>query len=333
MLPSIFRPSEESLRVDLLLLPELSLLSFASTLEPLRAANRVAGRRLYDWRLLGAGSREIVTSSGVHLAADALFDPGDVGDLLIVLAAFNVQRHAGPALLGQLRRLGRRGVPMGGVEAGAWVLAMAGLLAGRRATTHWEDLESFAARFPETDVRPDRYVIDGPVFTTGGASPALDTMLALIRARQGYALALDVASIFIYDQSHAGEDPQPSLSLGRLGWYEPRVARAMRAMEETIGEPLPLAAIAARAGTSRRTLETLFAGIVGVPPRDFYLGARLNAGRRLVVETRQSMTAIAERVGFASASAFARAFRRRFGLSPTQARRDARQAAGASAGR
>lgn len=321
---SIFSPARETLRVDLLLLPEVSLLSFASTVEPLRAANRVAGRRLYAWRLLGAGAREIVTSSGTRLVMDAAFDPDDVGDVLVVVASFNVGRHATPGLLARLRRLARRGLPMGGVEAGAWVLAMAGLLAGRRATTHWEDLEDFAARFPETDVRPSRYVIDGPFFTTGGASPALDTMLALIRARQGYALALDVASVFIYDQSRTGEDPQPSLSLGRLDWYEPRVARAIRAMEETIEQPLPLAAIARRAGTSRRSLQMLFAGTVGMSPRAFYDGARLNAGRRLVVETRHGIADIAARVGFGSASAFARAFRRRFGTSPGAARRAAR---------
>ncbi|ESR23459.1 GlxA family transcriptional regulator [Lutibaculum baratangense] len=321
---SIFHPSEETLRLDLLVLPDVSLLSFASTLEPLRAANRVSGRKLYDWRLLGAVGTEVVTSSGIRLPMDGVFDPEATRDALVVVASFNVERHASPRLLGQLRHLARRGLCMGGVEAGAWVLGLAGLLGGRRATTHWEDLEIFASRFPDTDVRPNRYVIDGQFFTTGGASPALDTMLALIRARQGYALALDVASVFIYDQSRTGEDPQPSLSLGRLDWYEPRVAKAMRLMEEALADPLPVAGIAERLGTSRRTLETLFASVVGMSPGEFYLGARLNAGRRLVVETRQSITAIAERVGFGSASAFARAFRQRFGLSPTEARRMAR---------
>ena len=151
--------------------------------------------------------------------------------------------------------MARRGVPLGGVEAGAWALALAGLLSGRRATTHWEDLEEFAARFPDIDVRPDRFVVDGPRFTTGGASPALDMMLNLIRARQGYALALDVASIFIYDQSRAAEDPQPMVSLGRLGWHEPRVSAAIRLMEERVERPLAIPAIARRAGVGARTLE------------------------------------------------------------------------------
>src|SRR5690349_13523407 len=74
---------------------------------------------------------------------------------------------------------------VGGVEAGTWLLARAGLLEGRTATTHWEDMEDFSAAFPGVDVRPDRYIIDGPVFTTGGASPTFDLMLALVRARLG----------------------------------------------------------------------------------------------------------------------------------------------------
>src|SRR3546814_14159142 len=73
-----------------------------------------------------------------------------------------------------------------GVEAGSWLLARAGLLDGRAATTHWEDLEDFAARFPEVAVRPDRFVIDGRRFTSGGASPTFDLMLPLIRSRFGY---------------------------------------------------------------------------------------------------------------------------------------------------
>ena len=89
----------------------------------------------------------------------------------------------------------------------------AGLLEGRAATTHWEDMEDFVAAFPGVDVRPDRYVIDGPVFTSGGAAPTFDLMLHLVRSRLGMAVALDVASVFIYDQSREATDAQPLVSL------------------------------------------------------------------------------------------------------------------------
>jgi transcriptional regulator GlxA family with amidase domain len=299
----------------------VSLLSLASTIEPLRAANRVSARPVYRWRLVSADGAPVVTSSGLPIAVQAAFDPGAVPGALIVVASFNVFHHSTPKLLSGLRLVGRRGVPLGGVESGAWTLALAGLLDGRRATTHWEDLEEFAARFPAVAVRPDRFVVDGQRFTTGGASPALDMMLHLIRSRQGYAMALDVASIFIYDQSRAPEDPQPVVSLGRLGWNEPRVSKAIRLMEERVERPIAIPAIAKRAGISARALETLFLRTVGLPPRDYYLALRLNAGRRLVLETRKSVTEISAMTGFGSASAFARSFRSRFGESPREARR------------
>lgn len=317
---SLFVPASEPLVIDFLVLPDVSMLSLASAIEPLRAANRVAGRTLFRRRLLSPDGAAVPTSGGVPIPVEAAFRAGDARDCLVVVAAFNVGTHARPPLLAALRHVARKGIALGGIESGSWVLAMAGLLDGRRATTHWEDLEEFAARFTGIDVRPDRYVVDGSRFTTGGASPALDLMLHLIRARHGSALALDVASLFIYDELRVAGDPQPMVSLGRLGWSEPRVASAIRIMEERLDRPLAVPELARRAGIGARMLETLFARAVGMSPRDYYAALRLNAGRRLVLETPKSMTEIAAQTGFASASAFARSFRARFGESPREAR-------------
>jgi transcriptional regulator GlxA family with amidase domain len=316
----LFTPASEPLDIDFLLLPDMSLLSLAATIEPLRAANRVAGRVLYRRRLLSPNGAAVPTSGGLAIPVEAKFSPDEPRDCLVVVAAFNVARHAPPPLLAALRRVARRGVAIGGVESGSWVLAMAGLLNGRRATTHWEDLAAFAERYPEVDVRPDRYVIDGLRFSTGGASPALDLMLDLIRARQGDALALDVASLFIYDELRAAGDPQPMISLGRLSQDEPRVAAAIRLMEEHIDRPMQIPQLARKVGIGQRMLQTLFQRAVGMSPHNYYGALRLNAGRRLVLDTHRSMTEIAAETGFGSASAFARSFRARFGESPSEAR-------------
>jgi transcriptional regulator GlxA family with amidase domain len=195
------------------------------------------------------------------------------------------------------------------------------LLEGRAATTHWEDMEDFAAAFPGTDVRPDRYVIDGPVFTSGGASPTFDLMLHLIRSRLGMAVALDVASVFIYDQSRASTDAQPLVSLGRLDGYDPRLAHSIRLMEQHIDQPLPVASVARRAGVTPRTLENIFRKSIGETPGAYYLRLRLNAARRLVVDTRVPMADIAARTGFSSAATFSRAFANSFGEAPSQFRK------------
>ncbi|MFO1104660.1 MAG: GlxA family transcriptional regulator [Amaricoccus sp.] len=317
----VFEASDDPLAITLLLYPDASLMTLAATLDPMRAANRVAGRTLYNWELVSLDGAAPLTTCGLPIPVAGRFEPARRRDLLLVLAAFNVVAHSTRAALAAVRTGARYAAMTGGIEAGAWVLGLAGLLDGRAATTHWEDLEDFAARFPLADIRPDRWVIDGPVLTAGGAMPALDLMLALVRARQGYSTALDVASLYVYDETQAASAAQPLVSLGRLRDREPRVAAAIRAMEAHIDQPLPVSAIARRGGVSARRLETLFRTAVGTSPGAYYLALRLKAVRRLVLDTRLSMAEIAERTGFSSIAALSRAFRRQYGMPPSAARR------------
>lgn len=317
----IFRQSDRPLAVTILVLPEAPLMSLAATLDPMRAANRVSGATPYRWKVVSTDGRAVATSCGLPVQVDDIFQPQEPCDLLIVIAAFNVQHYATGAVLGGLRQAARRAGMIGGIEAGSWVLGMAGLLDGRRATTHWEDLEDFAARFPHVQVIPDRWVVDGQVFTTGGAAPALDFMLALIRARQGVTAALNVASVYIYDEMRLPSDAQPLVSIGRLEHLDRRVAAAIGLMQEHLDAPLPITVIAQRAGCSTRTLEGLFRDAVQTSPGAYYLSLRLQAARRLVVDTDLSMAETAVRTGFSSIASLSRAFRRRFGHPPSAARR------------
>lgn len=317
------RKSGTPFNVDILLLPDFSLLSAAATFEPLRAANRVAARDIYRWRLISADGRPVATSSGIEIPVAAPLRVADPRDALIIVSSFDVWRHSRP-VLAQLRRIARDGVPMGGVEAGSWTLALAGLLDGYRATTHWEDLGEFARAFPDIEVVPDRFVVDRGRFTTGGATPALDMVLALIRAQHGPGLALDVASIFIYEQQRLAGDPQRMIALGRLLPAEPRLSEAIRLMEQSIATPLSIAAIAKRTGISVRRLETEFKRHLNTTPRGYYLDLRLNTARRLLTHRGNSIADIADATGFGSPSSFSRAFRARFSRSPTAARPSAR---------
>jgi transcriptional regulator GlxA family with amidase domain len=146
-------------------------------------------------------------------------------------------------------------------------------------------------------------------------------MLHLVRSRLGMAVALDVASVFIYDQARAATDAQPLVSLGRLDGYDPRLAQAIRLMEAHVDQPLTVAAIARRAGITPRTLELIFGRSIGETPGAYYLRLRLNAARRLVLDTGVPMTEIAARTGFSSAAAFSRAFSQAFGKPPMTMRR------------
>lgn len=319
--PTVFQPEQTSLRVTLLVFSGCSVMCVASAVDPLRAANRITGEMRFDYRFVSMTGDPAVTTCGLPIAVSSRFDPVEPTDMLVVIAGFGTQNYATAALLAGLRRAARSARAVGGVEAGTWLVARAGLLEGRSATTHWEDMEDFSAAFPGTDVRPDRYVIDGPIFTSGGAAPTFDLMLHLVRSRLGMAVALDVASVFIYDQTRAATDAQPLVSLGRLQGYDPRVAQAIRLMEAHVDQPLTVAAIARRAGVTPRTLEMIFRRSIGETPGAYYLRLRLNAARKLVTDTRVSMADIAERTGFSSTAAFSRAFSRAFREAPTRLRR------------
>ncbi|MCG7505657.1 GlxA family transcriptional regulator [Mesorhizobium retamae] len=318
--PSIFLAERAPLKVTFLVFSGASIMCVASALDPLRAANRITGETLFDYRLVSVTGDAPVTTCGLPVAVSGRFDSAEAVDMLVVIAGFGTQNYATSALLAGLRRAARTARAIGGVEAGTWLVGRAGLLEGRNATTHWEDMEDFTAAFPDTDVRPDRYVIDGPVFTSGGASPTFDLMLHLVRSRLGMAVALDVASVFIYDQARAATDAQPLVSLGRLDGYDPRLAQAIRLMEAHVDQPLTIAAIAKRAGVTARTLESIFRTSIDETPGAYYLRLRLGAARRLVVDTRIAMADIAERTGFSSAAAFSRAFSKAFGEAPTKVR-------------
>jgi len=319
--PSVFAVDPAPLTLTMLVFSGCSIMCVASAVDPLRAANRIAGRTVFDWTLVSADGEAPVTTAGLPVAVSGRFDPQAKVDVLMAIGGFGTRHETSAALVSGFRRAGRVARAVGGIEAGGWLLGHAGLLEGRAATTHWEDFEDFAARFPDTDVRPDRYVIDGPVFTTGGASPTFDLMLHLVRSRLGMAVALDVASVFIYDQARAATDAQPLVSLGRLDGYDPRLAQAIRLMESHVDRPLTVAAIARRVGLSARALELMFSRSIGETPGAYYLRLRLNAARRLVLDTAEPMADIAARTGFSSASAFSRAFKAGFGKAPALMRR------------
>ncbi|PWE33853.1 GlxA family transcriptional regulator [Maritimibacter sp. 55A14] len=317
---SIFRAGDTALRFGILVLSDSNTLSLAAVVDPLRGANRRAGAELYRWQIHSADGAPVRLTSGISFPAPALPERPDF-DVLVVVAGFRLDEQATRPLLARLRRIAPHLRGLGGVDGGSWFLARAGLLDGHTATTHWEDLELFATRFPAVDVVRDRYTISGRCFTTGGASPALDMMLHLIRARQGPELAMRVAGAFIYDTVHPGHAPQSLVPGARLAETAPQVARAVGIMEDALEAPPPIARIARAVGLSPRHLETRFRRALGTTPGAFFLGLRLAEARRLLLDTGLPVQQVALRTGFGSQAAFARAFRNRFGMSASALRR------------
>lgn len=308
------------INIAILILPESTMLSVASVIDPLRAANRLSGQKLFNWEIYSPEGGPIPISGEITLETKSEFGATDNADILIIIASFNHQKYTNLEMLTLIRKKAGSFKAILCVEAGTWVLAKTGLLDNRTATTHWEDFEDFGNDFPNINVQSFRYVIDDKYWTCGGASPAFDMMLNLIRETQSTALALNVASVFIYDQSHSATDVQPSVSIGILEAIEPRIAKAINIMEANIDAPITTAAIAKRIGVSVKMLEILFNRHLKQTPGSYYLQLRLQTAIKLIQDTNYSMQQISIRTGFSGQSSFTRAIKNQFGKTPSNLR-------------
>lgn len=319
-------PSADLLPIDIVVLPDTNLILVASVIEPLRAANRIAGRDLYAWTLFSPDGNPVETKSGIPIPVSGPFEPGRSEAPLFILSSYSWWRSDTPMLRRALSQAARYRSMMAGIESGSWLLAEASLLDGHTVTVHWEDFEEFATRYPQVNPVRDRFVIDGKRITTGGSLPTLDLMLEIIRRRQGYSLALEVSRLFIYEQERMDGGLLQAPSIGNMRIADPRVSQAVKLMEETVEAPLTLARLARRAGISARHLQDLFHEVMGVAPHVHYLALRLNAARRKVIETRTAFADIAAATGFNSSSAFSRCYRTHYHESPSDTRRRLRAA-------
>ncbi|WP_300516049.1 helix-turn-helix domain-containing protein [Aliiroseovarius sp.] len=296
-------------RVDLLLFDHFSGLCLANTVEPMRAANQLSGRWIYEWRFLTVDGAPATSSSGMTVAAEPM---DGTGDMLIALPSYHFIGHATPMVLRALRAAAGRYATLAGFDTGAWLLAAAGLLEGRRATIHWEELDRFEEAFPEVRAQRKRHVVEDNRITCSGAQAAFDLMVELIGAAHGPALRLEVAMLFM---SPGATGPQDApLARGKS------VARAVALMQEHLEDPLRIPEIARRVGRPLKDLEARMQRELGAGPQVIYRRLRLIAARKLVLETGLSVAEIALRAGYQDASAFTRAFRAEFGQTPREMR-------------
>ncbi|MEP4039392.1 helix-turn-helix domain-containing protein [Pseudophaeobacter sp.] len=302
-------------QVDLLLFDDFSGHCLANTVEPLRAANTLAGRKIYAWRFLTLDGRSATSSAGMEV------NPHDrlarcQGDMLIAMPSYRYRPLATSTTKNALRAAAKRYEVMAGFDAGAWLLAAAGLLDGLRATIHWEELVSFAEDFPQVEVLRLRHVRDGNRITCSGALAAFDLMMDLIGQTHGQALRLEVATLFMSPEATEVQSPSWGAGLARSG----SVARALGLMQSNIETPLTILDIARQVGRSRKELEKRMKAQLGATPQAIYRRLRLMQARKLVLETDLSVAEITLRAGYEDPSAMTRAYRQEFGVTPRQMR-------------
>lgn len=320
--------------VVIVVFDEVQSLDVAGPLEVLTAADRAAQGPGYQVLTASLGGRPVRSSSGLVITPHAdlcalpgldVARPGSAALDLLLVAGGNGARTTDADLVAWVRKLAPRARRVASVCTGAFVLAEAGLLAGRSATTHWAHCAEFARRFPEVPLRPDEiFVRDGNVLTSGGVTAGVDLTLALVAEDLGRQVALTVARHLLVDlrrpggQAPFGTGPpagrQPAAHAGPL-------ADLRRWIDGHPGADLSVAALARRVSLSERQLTRAFQAETGTPPGRYVDEARLRAACQLLAETPDGVESVARRSGYGSAEAMRRAFARSVGIPPSEYRR------------
>jgi AraC family transcriptional regulator, glycine betaine-responsive activator len=306
------------LTVNVLLFETFSNMLLACLLEPLRVV-RDESKADISWTILSHTDAPVLSSSGLKITPDATRRAAKPCDILIVIGGDQFRADARDPALKESLGLTRRAATVIAADTGTWLLAAAGYLDGRRATLHWQLLVEFAEEFPNVTVVPDRFVRDGPFLTCGGASTALDLILAEIAVRFGATAKFDAASMFLHDLDRQN---LPSEQTERISVNWPlAIRRILTLMASRLENPMSLDDLANESGVTLRTMARLFADQVGMPPGRYYQLLRLNRAKDLATHTHLPLGQIALRCGFSGTSALSRAFSNHYGFSPGSARR------------
>jgi transcriptional regulator GlxA family with amidase domain len=226
-----------------------------------------------------------------------------------------------PDMIAWLRAMPPRTAVYGSICTGAFALGHAGLLDGRRVTTHWQIAARLAACFPAAQVEPDLiHVRDGPLITSAGVTAGIDLALALVRERHGAAVAVAVAKRLVVVAQRQGGQSQFSPYLSAPADPESPIARLQTHVMETIGQRHTLRSLADAIGMSTRNLARQFVRETGVTPHEFVERARIDAARKLLEATQWPLKSVAFDCGFVTADRMRTAFAGRLGITPAQYR-------------
>lgn len=313
------------MRIAILAFPRVQLLDVAGPADVFAEAAKQLGQpRAYRVDVLAAVGEKLKTSSGVRLGVDGVVgDTRTRYDTVLVAGSPELGDMApDDALLAWLRDQAGRVRRIGSVCTGAFVLAAAGLLSGRRVTTHWNSAERLARENPDVDVHPDSiYARDGNLYTSAGVTAGMDLALALVEEDHGRDLALKVARELVMFLKRPGGQSQFSAHLAAQANEKSVIGRVQQHILANLGADLSVPALAERASMSERNFARLFRAEAGVTPADYVERARMEAAVRMLQQKDVPLKKLAAAVGYANADVFRRAFARRVGALPAEYRR------------
>ncbi|WP_344865056.1 GlxA family transcriptional regulator [Amycolatopsis ultiminotia] len=303
---------------------EAELLDIACASDVLDAANRLGARRPYEIRLATVDGRPFACQSGLTLTPHLRLDQvrGEL-DTIIVAGGLGHRAAAGDQrLLEHVRRLARHSRRTASVCTGSTVLAAAGLLSGRRATTHWACAAQLAEHYPSVSVDPvPLFVRHGDVYTSAGVTSGLDLTLAFVEQDHGPTLARETARTLVTYLQRPGNQAQVSMFLSGPPPEHRQVRDLTAYVAEHLAEDLGTPVLAQQAGISARQLTRLFDAHLGTTPGKYVRTVRAEHAARLLSGTELPLTAIARRCGFGSTETLRQAFLDHFDTPPSAYRR------------
>ncbi|WP_223507084.1 GlxA family transcriptional regulator [Pseudomonas sp. GL-RE-29] len=285
-------------------------------------ANFSAGEALYDVRVISEDGRTLRASGGLSVGTEA-FDER-VFDTVIVVGGDAILEQAPQGVLDYLRASAQTARRTASICSGAFVMAQAGLLEGRRATTHWAYARQLQERFPSIKVEADRiYVIDGSIWTSAGMTAGIDLALAMVEKDHGAELARSVAQKLVMYHRRAGGQSQHSALL-ELEPKSDRIQTVLGYAREHLAETLSVEQLADVASLSPRQFSRAFRAETGQSPAKAIENLRLEAARQMLERGRLTLDQIAQETGFSDPRRMREAFLRAFGQPPQVIRRNAR---------
>ena len=321
----------DCLRIVFLAFPGVMLLDLIGPWEVFELANRLVGgkSRAYDLKLVSDNISATIQSGGgismlSHQSASSSFDEIDT----LVVPATDTVWISEPSneCLVTLRRLADRARRVVSICGGAFFLAAAGLLEGKRATTHWSGTKDLAKRFPTIDVQADSiFVKDGNVYTSAGVTAGIDLALALVEEDLGHEIALECARYLVVFMRRPGGQSQFSSTLKAQRSERNAINDLIAWASDNLSEDLSVQAMADRANMSPRNFSRVFTCEVGQTPAAFVEQLRVDAVRRCLEGEDKSLKQISMRCGFKSTDSMRRSFRRVLNVAPNDYRNRFRQ--------
>ena len=320
----MLKPKDAPFTLGFLLFPGFPMACLTSAIEPLRAANEISGRPVFAWKLVGEELAPVRSSAEVRFDVDlSLGNVAGVDELFLISPPVGAFANPGKGFAA-LRRLDRAGVPLGAFSGGIFPLVRAGVMTGRKCSVHWCYEAAFKAEFPDVEASRSVIVRGGRRSTASGAGAVFDLMLRLIEDTLGRDTMTEVACWFQHPfvRDEGASQKVPVQRVGGTDDMLPGPIRdAIRIFGEHIEDPILIADVAIAVAMSERHLERSFKAVTGQSPLKYYRLMRLKKARQRVLYSTDTITEIAQSVGYAGSGPMARHYTAEFGVHPTDARR------------